>query len=297
MDGALSKSFTFAEKRYVEFRFEAFNLLLTHSTQISWGEVAVSLGRPPYIYFWIFATGMVVQSLFAVTLVTLSAAASLFLLNLAYTSATGVYYFVDSTIPIAVFLGLHLLVTDPATSPRRNIGKVLFGATYGAAVFSLYSVLGWLGMPTFYDKLLCVPPLNLMAPWLERVSAGIEARLGAWHSAWSSRKLNFAHMTVWIALFALMVGLGLVGGRHPGANPEFWSRACEEGRRGACQTWVRTMNVSCQHASGSACFKLGMVQEEGLVIPRDAAGLRRARRVLQGGAGRRGGPDSGGGVF
>ena len=92
---------------------------------------------------------MVVQSLFSVTLVTLSAAAALFVLNLAYTAVTGVYYFVDATIPIAVFLGLHLLVTDPATSPRRNIGKVLFGAIYGAAVFGLYSVLGWLGMPRF----------------------------------------------------------------------------------------------------------------------------------------------------
>jgi hypothetical protein len=154
-------------------------LLATHSTQISWAEeVAIGLGRPPYIYLWIFATGMVVQSLFSVTLVTLSAAASLCLLNRAYTGATGVYYFVDATIPIAVFLGLHLLVTDPATSPRRNTGKVLFGAIYGAAVFGLYSVLGWLGMPTFYDKLLCVPPLNVMAPWLDRVSASLEARAG-----------------------------------------------------------------------------------------------------------------------
>jgi hypothetical protein len=254
-------------------------LLATHSAQISWGEaVSVSLGRPPYIYLWIFATGMVVQSLFSVTLVTLSAAASLCLLNLAYTAATGVYYFVDSAIPIAVFLGLHLLVTDPATSPRRNVGKVLFGAIYGAAVFSLYSVLGWLGSPTFYDKLLCVPPLNLMVPWLDRASAAIETRLAGlkwrpmdWVSAWSPRRLNFAHMAVWISLFAVMLGTGLVGGRHPGANPEFWSRACEEGRRDACQTWVRTMNVACQHGSGRACFSLGVALDEGRVIPRDAA--------------------------
>ena len=151
-------------------------LLLTHSTHITWGEeVAVSLGRPPHIYLEIFALGLVVQALFSVTLVTLSAAAALFVMNLLYTGWTGVYQFVDSNIPIAVFLGLHLLVTDPATSPRRNPGKVLFGGLYGAGVFGLYSMLGWLGAPTFYDKLLCVPPLNLMVQPLDRAGAAIEA--------------------------------------------------------------------------------------------------------------------------
>jgi hypothetical protein len=101
----------------------SIGLLVTRSTAITWGEeVAVSLGRPPYMYFWLFATGLVVQSLFSVTLVTLFAAGTLFAVNLAYTAATGVYYFVDSTIPIAVFLGLHLLVTDPATSPKSRKG-------------------------------------------------------------------------------------------------------------------------------------------------------------------------------
>jgi len=255
----------------IALAFFSLVLLATHSTAISWGEeVSVSLGRPPYIYLWIFATGMVVQSLFSVTLVTLSAAASLFLLNLAYTAWTGVYYFVDSTIPIAVFLGLHLLVTDPATSPRRNLGKVLFGALYGAFVFSAYSILGWLGLPTFYDKLLCVPPLNLMVPPLERAGIAIGKRIAVWRlPSWSPRQWNFAHMAIWIALFAVMWGAGYVGGRHPGVDPDFWRRACEEGRRGACGTWVRTLNVSCGHASGRACYSLGLALEEGLVVPRD----------------------------
>ena len=241
-------------------------LLATHSTQISWAEeVAVSLGRPPYIYLWIFATGMVVQSLFAVTLVTLSAAAALFALNLAYTAATGVYYFVDSTIPIAVFLGLHLLVTDPATSPRSNWGKVIFGALYGTAVFALYSVLGWLGMPTFYDKLLCVPPLNLTVRVLDNI------RGPQWLTAgWSPRRLNFAHMAIWIALFAGFYTAGLLGGHHPGATSAFWKRACEEQRSGACATWVRTRDIACTHGSGPACLQLGLALDEGITVPRDA---------------------------
>ena len=177
----------------------SIGLLITHSTHLTWGEeVAVSQGRPPHIYLEIFAVGLVVQALFSVTLVTLAAAGALFVLNLAYTGTTGVYYFVDSNIPIAVFLGLHLLVTDPATSPRRNFGKLLFGAMYGALVWALYTVLGWMGAPTFYDKLLCVPPLNLLVQPLDRAGAALEARFRK--MTWTPRQVNFAHMAVWITL-------------------------------------------------------------------------------------------------
>lgn len=245
-------------------------LIATNSTILTWGEeVAVSQGRPPHIYLEIFVLGLVVQALFSVTLVTLSAASALLVLNLAYTGSTGLYYFVDSTIPIAVFLGLHLLVTDPATSPRSGVGKVIFGAMYGALVFWLYDLLGRLGMPTFYDKLLCVPPLNLLVPPLDRLGAAIQARMP--HLQWSSRQLNFAHMGVWVALCAFMFAEGFIGGRHPGSDPEFWRKACESRKGNACEVWVRTLNVTCQHGSGLACLTLGVMYNEGKFAERDRA--------------------------
>ena len=143
-------------------------ILLTRRTDLTWAQqIAIELGRPQYMFVHIFLVGLIVQYFFHVTLVTLAAASMLLVLNLAYTAATGIYWFLDAGIPIAVFLGLHLLVTDPATSPRTNYGRAIFGGLYGAGVFALYALLEWAGEPRFYDKLLFVPVLNLLVPVID----------------------------------------------------------------------------------------------------------------------------------
>ena len=83
---------------------------------------------------------------------------------------TGIYFFYDSYIPIAVFLGMHLLFTDPSTSPRTELGRIIFGVLYGLSTVLLYQMLGSLGMPTFYDKLLQVPLLNLSIQGIDRIA-------------------------------------------------------------------------------------------------------------------------------
>jgi TPR repeat protein len=249
-------------------------LIATGATRMTFGEeIAVTLGRPPHIYLWIFLLGLVVQALFSVTLVTLSAATVLCLLNIAFTGWTGVYHFIDSNIPIAVFLGLHLLVTDPATSPRKAFGKIVFGGMYGAGVFSMYGVLGWLGAPRFYDKLLCVPALNLTVQFLDRVSYALENRLrslnfsafrAVW--AWSPRKANFAHMAIWITLFTVMITTGFVSGRHPGETTDFWRKACDQKRWNACDTWEHALAVTCDQNVAADCFSLAIMRQEGTVV-------------------------------
>jgi Sel1 repeat len=246
-------------------------LIVSHSTHISWGEeIAVSFDSPPHIYLEIFLLGLVVQALFRVTLVTLSSAATLYLMNLAFTHSTGLYYFIDTNIPAAVFLGLHLLITDPATSPRKNFGKIVFGSLYGAGVFGLYWLLGWLGAPTFYDKLLCVPPLNLMVRALDRAGVALAAKIRI--PSWTPRLENLAYIGVWVGLFGVMLSTGFLGAHNPGADPEFWRTACADHRGSACQTWVRLMNISCSHGSGTACMALGIAQYEGRMFSRDEAG-------------------------
>ena len=123
-------------------------LLATGTTHLTWGqEIATTFTLGPRIYTVLFAIGLVVMSFFAITPVTAAAAVTLVGLSALYTSITGVPYFVDSDIPSAVFLGMHLLVTDPSTSPRTPLGRLVFGVLYGLGVFGLYSVLGVLGMP------------------------------------------------------------------------------------------------------------------------------------------------------
>jgi TPR repeat protein len=258
-------------------------LIATNSTGITWGEqIAVTLHRPPNMYLEIFVIGLVVQALFSVTLVTLSAAAALCAMNLVYTHITGVYQFVDSSIPVSVFIGLHLLVTDPATSPRSNSGKIIFGGLYGMCVFGLYSLLSLIGAPRFYDKLLCVPALNLSVRWLDRIGYSLDRsavalfeRLRAPKFLWagSPRQTNFAFMSIWIVLFGVMmmtgfVTTGVVGKTHPGADPAFWAQACDAHLHKACPTWVGILDAKCEDGAASSCLTLGNVEDAGLIVPR-----------------------------
>ena len=146
-------------------------LLLTNASQMTWGfDVATTQFYPPQMYLAIFLFAMPGQYLFGVTPMTMSAVVTTFAFSAVYSAATGSYFFSDSHVPIAVFLGMHLLFTDPATSPRTELGRIVYGVLYGLTTCLLYSVLLRAGMPGFYDKLLQVPLLNLSAGLLDRLA-------------------------------------------------------------------------------------------------------------------------------
>jgi hypothetical protein len=250
-------------------------LIATGTTGISSGvQIATTFHYPPYIYGEIFVLGLVVQALFQVTLVTLSAAAALYALNLWYTGMTGDYQFVDSNIPVAVFLGLHLLVTDPATSPRKGFGKVVFGVMYGIGVFGAYSVLKLIHAPEFYDKLLCVPPLNLTVRFLDRTSEALAVGVRRFIQlpAFDPARANYAWMGAWISLFVCMTATGFLvkGNEHPGGKPVYWAKFCAQGRAGACETWVGLLKANCAGDSRADCLTLGEVLNQGRYTPRNA---------------------------
>jgi hypothetical protein len=243
-------------------------LIVTGATDLTWGpQIASTLELAPNIYLFLFVIGLIVMYFFSITLISAFTAATLFGLSALYMQVTGVPYFLDSEIPITVFLGLHLLVTDPSTSPRSPSGKMVFGVLYGFAVFALYELLGQLGVPTFYDKLLCIPLLNLSVQRIDRLVRSFKEqplldRLGLLRV---SRQANLVHMAVWIGFFATMTAIGSTDGRHTGDSVPFWEKACQEGRRGACDTLVLIESGYCGNNAGWACNELGVHFTQGTI--------------------------------
>jgi hypothetical protein len=246
-------------------------LLTTGTTELTWGpEIATTLTLAPHIYGYLFLTGLVVMYHFAITPIAATAAAVLFGLSAWYSAITGVPYFLDSEIPAAVFLGLHLLVTDPSTSPRSALGKTLFGALYGLGVFGLYSLLDLLGAPTFYDKLLCVPLLNLSVQALDRLAQTLQSRpLGQRATSLRTATSNVAHMASWSVFFVVMTLLGKTDGPHEGDRLPFWQQACREGRRHACERLLQLQTTYCRDNSAWACNELATQLTEGRIIAKD----------------------------
>jgi hypothetical protein len=216
----------------------------------------------------LFLIGLVVMYFFSITTVTAMAAVTLVGLGAVYYSITGVPYFIDSDIPSAVFLGMHLLVTDPSTSPRTPLGRTIFGVSYGIGVFGLYALLSSMGLPTFYDKLMCVPLLNLLVPSIDRFVKSIGQRPLLHRLALDGPlgRGNLAHMAVWAGVFVLMTARGSADGMHRGDALPFWVEACEENRPQACERLLRIEASYCGDNAGWACNELGRHYLEGRIV-------------------------------
>ncbi len=184
-------------------------LLLTGSTHVTWGqEIADTQLYPPYIYMWIFLAGLPGQLLFGVTLMTMSAVATTYALILLH-AAAGTGFVFGTYIPIATFLGMHLLFTDPSTSPRSDLGRIAFGVLYGASVVATYAFLEHVGAHSFYDKLLVVPILNTTIQAIDRaVGSPALRRFDPTRllAAWAPRRRYLAYVSVWALVFAVVQG-------------------------------------------------------------------------------------------
>ena len=247
-------------------------LILTNTTHLTWGqEIASTLTLAPNIYTFLFLIGLIVMYFFSITLVAGMAAISLFVLSTLYSAVAGVPYFLDSEIPAAVFLGLHLLVTDPSTSPRTALGKLMFGMLYGCGVFALYTLLGALGAPTFYDKLLCVPLLNLSVIAIDRVVRSVRSEdlLNVWKGSWMSGRANLAHMVAWVVIFGSMSVLGKTDGQHTGDSLPFWQQACAESLPSACDRLLQLESTYCSDNAAWACNELGIKYRSGEIVEAD----------------------------
>lgn len=253
----------------------AVALIATGQTDITQGEeIARSQFVPPHIFLVIFLVALPGQLLFGVAAMTMPAVLVIFGYSAAFFALTGEYFFYDAYVPIAVFLGLHLLFTDPATSPRSHAGRVLFGLIYGSGVLVSVYLLEAVGAPVFYDKILPVPFLNLASGRLDRVGAAIAARLGA---AWAglrtmpSLRARLGLTGAWAAVFAALSLGAVVGDDHPGQYYPFWRDACEAGSARACNYMGVVQQSFCDRGSGWACNEFGAFLAEADANYRGAA--------------------------
>jgi hypothetical protein len=247
-------------------------LIVTNSTNLTWAPlISSNLTLAPNIYLFLFCAGLVVMHFFSITLVAGSAALVLFGSSALYSAFNGVPYFLDSEIPAAVFLGLHLLVTDPSTSPRTPLGKMIFGGLYGVGVFALYTILDLFGAPTFYDKLLCVPLLNLSVIAIDRAVRSIDspAWLNVWNPSWFGGRANLAHMSIWVMVFASMSLFDKTDGQHTGDSLPFWEESCADNLKLACDRLLLIESTYCNDNAAWACNELGLHYRQGLITETD----------------------------
>ncbi len=259
------------------FPLAAFSLVLlaTGTTGITWGkEIASTQFYPPHMYLALFLIGLPGQFFFGVTSMTMSAAVATYVFGRIYFAVTGIYFFYDSYIPIAVFLGMHLLFNDPTTSPRTELGRILYGVLYGLSTCVLYQLLGSAGMPTFYDKLLQVPLLNLSVKGIDHVA---RSALRLFDPAKLGRSLgplqrNMAYISIWAVVFAGMSAAQGVGDDHPGQWLPFWRQACQDARAYACPYVADLETTFCDRGSGWACNEAGLMH---IALSRSGEDLRR----------------------
>ena len=241
-------------------------LLFTDGTDMTWGfDVAQTQFYPPHIYLYLFLVALPGQYLFGVTSMTMSAVATTFVFSAIYYAATGSFFFVDSHVPIAVFLGMHLLFTDPTTSPRTELGRIFFGVLYGLTVVLLYQLLLTANTPAFYDKLLQVPLLNLSVILLDRLARSPRLKAinpAALGRALKPRQRNLAYIGVWSIAFVAMSASGYLGDRHPGQWTPFWDQACAADKPDACRNLYFLQEGFCADGSPWACNEAGILLTE-----------------------------------
>ena len=245
-------------------------LVATGQTDLTWAKSLATTIEAPGIYLYLFSLGLIVQNFFQVTLMTFAAALAMVAANLAYTEWTGVYLFGSSNLPAAAFLGLHLLMTDPSTSPRSNVGRTLFGLGYGLGYIVAFELLGRLGAPELYAKLYPVPLLNCCVQWFDGLArrGGLGRLESRWQAARPARAQNRVHMALWAATFVVLFGTGYVGGKHPGDSIPFWKQAVADGKHDAQRKLALVAgSQAIAQQSGEALNELGILALTGDVDP------------------------------
>jgi hypothetical protein len=238
-------------------------LILTGTTDRTLGvEIASALAQLPHVHWVLFLVSIPVQLLFGVTTMTLAAGLTTYLFGVMWFGATGTYYFLDAYIPVAVFVGMLLLITDPATAPRSESGRIVFGVLYGLGIIAAFALLRMADLPAFYDKLLPVPILNLMVRVIDRAAGNGAFRVvdfSRFGPTLSSAQRRATIVGIWAVAFTSLALVKGVGDEHPGQWLPFWQETCEAGSDRACDHLATLEQNLCLADSAWACNELGVL--------------------------------------
>ena len=148
-----------------------------------------------------------------------------------------------------------------------------------SASSALYALLGASGLPTFYDKLLCVPLLNLAVPAIDRAVArwraaaarswlGLDGPLG--------RRQPRAHGGVDRLLRADDGARRAPTGMHRGDALPFWAAGVRRGpAAGLRAAAAASRRRTARDNAGWACNEMGRHYLEGRLVTADRGARRR----------------------
>jgi hypothetical protein len=77
----------------------------------------------------------------------------------------------------ALLLAIVLLATDPATIPRTDLGKILFGAFVGSGIVFASFVLRQLGSPDDFSKVMSIPVANALIPVFDWIGSTVSSHV------------------------------------------------------------------------------------------------------------------------
>ena len=201
----LSKALLRADGRHI-FNPSAFGLTVLGLCtlvvpSLSGGEIAHEFSAPPNMTELLVLFALIAQLRVPVVLMTIAAWAGMEAQNHWLTImphiGMGGGPFVPLWPPVALIL--VLLITDPATSPRRPEAQLIYGGMLGIATGLCGEVLMIAGASDYYGKVLAVPLANGLSPVFDHWARKIGP------IAWLQRPFNRVHVLAWVVLVGVML--------------------------------------------------------------------------------------------
>lgn len=159
-------------------------------------DLAHALNAPPNMQELVLFVGLVAMARIPLALISLSA----FFTSRLLSTISGESFYVPSVMWAPIFLGISLLVTDPATTPRKPLGQVLFGVTYMLLFSAIATALHARGLAEHWAKMLPIPAVNLLVPVFDRIADAVPKTQAV---ALLEPRYNRFHVAAWVAAVLL----------------------------------------------------------------------------------------------